>query len=230
MESNYFDQLLFLRKSFILAMQNEAKNRNSIRNIVQKLDSAVKQINVSSYRLDPFKLEIYNECLYILWRFESTCFRVVPKILFASLPKSGTKQVENLLKFIEYNRMHAPYSNRGNNGLDTDLWESTFYDRQILTGRYFLTGHIAATDYNTFLINKTGTTLLLLLRNPIQALVSWCYYIESLNTTHGTYVALSSFERYGILFSENKINYTNTEIRQFMIQTVYPRTLKFIAN
>ena len=72
--------------------------------------------------------------------------------------------------------------------------------------------------------------MILLLRNPIQSLVSWCFYIKRLSLENGQYVAYSSFNKFGLLYSDNNMRISDDNVRKFMIQTVYPRILHFIEN
>ena len=206
-------------------------NKDDVLNIITELTELLKQVDLNKWQYDPMRLELYSECVYVVWRMKCTDYQIIPKIILTSLPKSGTKQVENFLKGLNYRRMHVPYSYKSSHGRNSDLWESSFMDSRILIGRNFMTGHISASEFNTSLINRYGSIMLLLIRNPIQTLVSWCHYIQSLYKRNGSAVAFSSFRQFGILYAgEKQVDFTEVEIREFMIQRAYPRIVEFIED
>ena len=211
-------------------MRQKKYTNEDIQKTMHLIIRFLEQFDISDYAMEPFVLKIYSDLVYAVWRFQSTGNNSIPKILFSSMPKSGTKQVEQLFSILRYERTHASYSINSHDGLKSDLWEAQFFNNDLLIGRSYLTGHINASKYNTYMINSTGTGLILLLRNPIQSLVSWCFYIKRLSLENGQYVAYSSFNKFGLLYSDNNITISDENVRKFMIQTVYPRILHFIEN
>ena len=221
-----------LRLSLIeISLDGINANKDDVSTIITELSKLLKQVDLNKWQYKPMLLELYSECLYIVWRMQCTDWQIIPKIILISLPKSGTKQVENFLKGLNYRRMHVPYAFKSSHGRNSDLWESSFKDSKVLIGRNFMTGHISASEFNTSLINRYGSIMLLLIRNPIQTLVSWCYYIQSLYKREGSAVAFSSFRQFGILYAGDKqIDFTELEIREFMIQRAYPRIVEFLED
>ena len=197
--------------------------------IIKELENIMNAIDLRACSLDPFKLELYNNCLHIRWRYNFTDRQMLHKIIFCSQPKSGTKQVEKMLALLEYKRMYAPYD-QSEDGTSSTVWQAVFNDPNFTSTRYFMSGHIAASEINTKHIIKTDSMLILLIRNPLQSIVSYCYYIENLSKKCGDKIAFSAFNSFGLLYAKSEKITSALQVRDFMIKVVYPRLILFIDS
>jgi len=102
----------------------------------------------------------------------------IPGVFFNSIPKSGTLSIWGAL----YRGLNVPRIFIANN-VKSFKYEIVDPEqaKKVARGNCVAQGHVAATNLNLFLLEKAGVRKVVVhVRDPRQAMLSWIHYIESL--------------------------------------------------
>ena len=209
----------------VAVLKNTADERFS--SYVEELSTELKKTLKRGYDLTAQNQYAIARASSLINAYRKTGNRWLPRPLLVTQPKSGTKHVETYLtKTFNYARLTPPHGYNFHNR-DASFILPVFYsESEFLFGSRFISYHFCASKELTYDIEGLNLDTIILLRHPIQALVSHYHY---LTTGRHRDFGTKHTHQPGSYFGPFEID-SHDDVRRFLINTVYPRIILFIDD
>lgn len=192
---------------------------------IKQLSRELQKTLQGGFALTPGNMYNIARASSLINAYRKTGNRWIPRPLLITQPKSGTKHVENyLINTFNYLRLTPTYGYHVHNREASFIRSVFFKESEFLFGSKFISYHLCASRALFSDIQNMNLDTIILLRHPIQTLVSHYHYLttgerRNFNTKH-TLQPGQYFGPYNIK--------SHNDIRNFLINIVYPRIISFV--
>ena len=192
--------------------------------LLTELENRIKELDIRTIK-GYSEYRDYYRALKITYSMKRSRECRVNRFIVATLMKSGTKHLENCLSSVyKLERYTPPIDFEDVRQSPSRIKPVFLYETEFMFGESFASYHLYPGEDLIKLAYNYRIPILVLLRNPAQALVSHYYYCEKNNFSIKQ--TLTPGEYFGLRYEEN----CEFSLKQFLLQNTLPRAIEFVDS